>query len=227
MAAGNVLVVEDDANIAGLLRMYLEAEGFRVLQETTGEIALARLDQQPVRLIILDIGLKGELDGLELCRRIRATSSVPVLFVTARDAELDRVVGFAIGADDYVTKPFSPRELVARVHAILRRTDGEASGSTAAPATRHIGEIEVDLNRREARLSGSVIELANREFALLVYFADHRGSALTRDQLLNGVWGEDWYGDARTVDVHVRQLRKKFGAALPLTTVRGMGYRLD
>ncbi len=147
-----------------------------------------------------------------------------MLILSARDDEVDRVLGLELGADDYVTKPFSARELVARVHAILRRT--EAVSSAPPPSVITLGVIEVDTGRREVRQAGTVVPLATREFDLLAYLVDNAGLALSRRQLLNGVWGDDWYGDERTVDVHVRQLRKKLGDDLPLATVWGVGYRL-
>ena len=223
MSKGAVLLVEDDNNIANLVTLYLENEGFRVLRESNGEIALARVDPNLLRLVILDVGLRGAMDGLEVCRRLRAKSSVPILFLTARDAEIDRVVGLELGADDYVTKPFSPRELVARVTAILRRSDPTLSASSSVLMA---GDVEVDTARCEARVGGTAVDLAAREFSLLQFFAENPGLALTRSQLLSGVWGENWYGDDRTVDVHVRQLRKKLGDAFPLNTVWGVGYRL-
>ena len=147
-----------------------------------------------------------------------------MLILSARDDEVDRVLGLELGADDYVTKPFSARELVARVHAILRRTG--APQAPAVPMVVELGAIEVDTGRREVRLEGAVVPLATREFELLAYLVDNLGLALSRRQLLDGVWGDDWIGDERTVDVHVRQLRKKLGADLPLATVWGLGYRL-
>jgi DNA-binding response OmpR family regulator len=219
---GTIVVVEDDANIADLVDLYLRGEGFRVIQAATGEAGLAAIDRERPRLAILDVSLPGGMDGLEVCRRIRAKRSLPVLILTARDAEVDRVLGLELGADDYVTKPFSPRELVARVKAILRRADG----ATTAPEVLMAGRVEVDLGRREARVEGKAVPLASKEFQLLVFFAERPGRALSRQQLLDGVWGPGWYGDDRTVDAHVRQLRKKLGDALPLNTVWGMGYRL-
>jgi DNA-binding response OmpR family regulator len=142
--------------------------------------------------------------------------------LTARDGEIDRVLGLELGADDYVTKPFSPREIVARVKAILRR----AEGAKSSPSVISVGSVDVDTGRREARVDGTPVALATREFDLLQHLAEHQGLALSRRQLLDGVWGADWYGDDRTVDVHVRQLRKKLGDALPLSTVWGVGYRL-
>jgi DNA-binding response OmpR family regulator len=221
-ALGTIVVVEDDPNIADLLDMYLRQAGFRVLQAETGERGLELVDREPVRLVILDLGLPGQLDGLEVCRRLRAGGTVPVMMLTARDAEIDRVLGLELGADDYVTKPFSPREVVARVKAVLRRTEGPRP----APEILDVGGVRVDSGRREARVGETVVPLATREFDLLRFMAENAGLALSRRQLLEGVWGPDWYGDERTVDAHVRQLRKKLGDALPLTTVWGVGYRL-
>jgi len=219
-----IVLVEDDPNIADLVDMYLRQDGYRVYQSSDGEGGLRLVKDRQPKLVILDVGLPGGLDGLEVCRRLRATSDVPIIMLTARDGEIDRVLGLEMGADDYVTKPFSPRELVARVKAILRRVDGPARD---APTVLTVGETEVDLGRREARVAGAAVPLAAREFDLLAYLCENQGLALSRRQLLDGVWGADWYGDERTVDVHVRQLRKKLGAALPLTTVWGIGYRLD
>jgi DNA-binding response OmpR family regulator len=221
--AGTIVVVEDDPNIADLLDMYLRREGFRVIQAMDGETGLARVAAEKPRLVILDVGLPGTIDGLDVCRQLRATSDLPVLMLTARDGEIDRVLGLELGADDYVTKPFSPRELVARVKAILRRSDGRPR---EGPEVIVVGDVEIDTGRREARAGGTVIALATREFDLLQHLAENAGLALSRRQLLDGVWGPDWYGDERTVDVHVRQLRKKLGDALPLATVWGVGYRL-
>jgi DNA-binding response OmpR family regulator len=222
---GTIVVVEDDTNIADLLDMYLRQAGFRVIQAATGEAGLAAIDREKPRLAILDIGLPGALDGMEVCKQIRAKGNLPVMMLTARDGEIDRVLGLEFGADDYVTKPFSPREIVARVKAILRRT--EAPHKAATPEVLHAGDVEVDLSRREATITGEVVALATREFDLLAYFASNQGLVLSRQQLLDGVWGVGWYGDERTVDVHVRQLRKKLGDAFPLKTVFGVGYRLN
>jgi DNA-binding response OmpR family regulator len=220
-----VAVIEDDPNIADLVDLYLRQAGFRVYQANSGERGLEVIAERTPRLVILDVGLPGDVDGLEVCRRLRATSDIPVILLTARDTEIDRILGLELGADDYVTKPFSPRELVARVKAILRRADGPRPADAAAVLA--FGSVEVDVKRREARLDGTAVPLAAREFELLQYLAENRGIALSRRQLLDGVWGDGWIGDERTVDVHVRQLRKKFGDHLPLTTVWGVGYRLD
>ncbi len=219
---GTIVVVEDDTNIADLVDMYLRREGFRVIQAGTGETGLAAIERERPRMVILDVGLPGSIDGLEVCRRVRAKQSLPVLMLTARDGEVDRILGLELGADDYVTKPFSPRELVARVKAILRRSDGTSEPNEVLMA----GRVEVDAVRREARIDGEPIALASKEFQLLQFLAERPGRALSRQQLLDGVWGSGWYGDDRTVDAHVRQLRKKLGDALPLSTVWGMGYRL-
>ncbi|MGH9077216.1 MAG: response regulator transcription factor [Acidimicrobiales bacterium] len=222
-APGTIVVVEDDPNIADLVELYLRREGFRVVQAGDGRAGLAAVGRETPRLVVLDVGLPGGMDGLEVCRRLRAGGATPVLMLTARDGEVDRVLGLELGADDYVTKPFSPRELVARVRAILRRAEGAPAGR---PQVVHAGGVEVDTGRREARVDGSAVPLATREFDLLAYLADNGGLALSRQQLLDGVWGPGWYGDERTVDVHVRQLRKKLGPSLPLATVWGVGYRL-
>ena len=219
------MLVEDDPNIAGLVDMYLRRDGYRLYQAADGATGLDLIQQHRPRMVILDLGLSGEVDGLQLCRELRATSAVPIIMLTARDGEIDRIVGLELGADDYVTKPFSPRELVARIRAVLRRSDG-AAGAGPVPILE-IGEIQVDTARREVRLGGDPVPLTAREFDLLRYLAENRGLALSRPQLLDGVWGYDWVGDERTVDVHVLQLRKKLGTALKVTTMRGVGYRLD
>jgi DNA-binding response OmpR family regulator len=218
-----IVVVEDDVHIADLLDIYLREAGYRVLLARDGERGLDLVNNHRPALAILDIGLPG-IDGLEVCRRIRATSRLPVLFLTARDSEIDRIVGLELGADDYVAKPFSPREVAARVKAILRRASD--SNSPTEATVLDVGDVEVDMARREARVAGVPVALATREFDLLAFLARNAGIALSRQQLLAGVWGPDWYGDDRTVDVHVRQLRKKLGESLPLTTVWGVGYRL-
>ena len=217
-----VVVIEDDVHIADLLDLYLREAGFRVLQAGTGERGLTLVTQHQPALVVLDVGLP-DVDGFEVCRRIRATTALPVMFLTARDGEIDRVLGLELGADDYVVKPFSPREVVARVNAILRRGQPVA---VADDVLRIGDDFEVDTARREVRRRGEPVALATREFDLLAFLASHQGLALSRQQLIDRVWGADWYGDDRTVDVHVRQLRKKLGDDLPLATVWGIGYRL-
>lgn len=222
-APPTVVVVEDDHHIADLVDLYLRRDGFRVVQAADGPAGLRAVEQERPRLVVLDVGLPGGLDGIEVCRRLRMTSQVPVIMLTARDSEVDRVLGLEMGADDYVTKPFSPRELVARVKAILRRAEPVAR-NTEEPL--RVGLLEVDRARREVRAGGELVPLATREFDLLAYLCENAGLVLSRRQLLDGVWGAGWYGDERTVDVHVRQLRRKLGGALPLATVWGVGYRL-
>ena len=225
-SGGTILVVDDEANIADLVELYLRKEGFRVLKAGSGEDGLAAAKRERPRLVVLDVGLPG-IDGLEVCRRLRSEAGpgagIPVIFLTARDGEIDRILGLEMGADDYLTKPFSPRELVARVKAILRRTQSAAP----APEVIEVGGAVIDLGRREVRAHGRVVDCTGKEFELLRYLAENGGRALSRQQILDGVWGYGWYGDARTVDVHVAQVRKKLGGAVAITTVRGVGYRLD
>jgi DNA-binding response OmpR family regulator len=221
---GTIVVVEDDPNISDLIDMYLRRDGHRVIRVADGEAGLSAVERERPRLVILDVGLPGSVDGFEVCRRLRASGSVPVMILTARGDEIDRVLGFELGADDYVTKPFSPREMTARVKAILRRAEARPQ---ERPAVVVAGRVEVNVARRETRVDGRVVPLATREFDLLQFLTTNRGLALSRRQLLDGVWGPGWYGDDRTVDVHVGQLRKKLGDALPLVTVWGVGYRLD
>jgi DNA-binding response OmpR family regulator len=223
-SGATVVVVEDDPDIADLLDLYLRREGHRVVQAADGETGLERIRTERPAVVILDVGLPG-IDGLEVCRRLRADDpSVAIIFLTARDEEIDRVLGLELGADDYVTKPFSPRELVARVKAQLRRA---GAGTSEPPAVIAVGAVEVDLARHEVRRDGRPVTLATQEFDLLAHLCANRGLALSRRQILDGAWGDDWVGDERTVDVHVRQLRRKLGDDLPLVTVWGVGYRLD
>ncbi|MDH3684194.1 MAG: response regulator transcription factor [Acidimicrobiia bacterium] len=218
----DVVVVEDEPDIGDLLALYLRREGWRVHLATTGADGLDAIRARRPDFVVLDVGLPGDLDGFDVCRELRQSSDVPVLFLTARDDEVDRILGLEMGADDYVTKPFSPREIVARIKAVLRRsraTDDATSGAT-------FGSVLVDIGRREVSRGGEVIPVATQEFALLEVLVDNQGVVLSRRQLLDLAWGEDWIGDPRTVDVHVRQLRRKLGDDLPLVTVRGYGYRL-
>jgi DNA-binding response OmpR family regulator len=218
---GTILVVDDERNIADLVELYLERDGFRVVKAHTGESALDAIGRERPSLVVLDVGLP-DLDGLEVCRRIRHSSQVPVIFLTARDGEVDRVLGLELGADDYVTKPFSPVELAARVKAVLRRTEGVPGADIV-----RVGGVAIDTGRREISVDGRIVEFTTREYDLLQYLAERKGLALSRQQILDGVWGFDWYGDPRTVDVHIGQVRRKVGGAVAITTVRGVGYRLD
>ena len=218
---GTVLLIEDEEEIADLLRLVFEKEGFRLLHAASGEKGLEVLTQRTPRAVLLDLGLPG-MDGMEVCRRIRSTSEVPIIMLTARDDEIDKVVGLEIGADDYVTKPFSPREVVARVKAVLRRSEQQPE----APAAITIADFEIDSGRRTVRTpSGDLVQPTAREFDLLWHLARNRGIVLSRSQLLEAVWGYDYYGESRTVDVHVRQLRRKL-VDIPIETVWGVGYKM-
>lgn len=222
MERGTILVVDDEPNISDLVELYLRRDGYRVVKADNGETALEAVGRHRPRLIVLDVGLP-DIDGLEVCRRVRQTSQIPVIFLTARDTEVDRVLGLELGADDYVTKPFSPAELVARVKAVLRRTDG---GGPAAEIVQ-VGAVTIDMGRREVRVHGEPIGFTTKEFDLLRFLAERPGLALSRQQILDGVWGFDWFGDVRTVDVHIAQVRRKVDRAVQINTVRGVGYRLD
>src|SRR5260221_10951858 len=222
MEHGTIVVADDESNIAELLDLYLTREGYRVVQAASGQAALDAVERSRPRLVVLDVGLP-DIDGLEVCRRLRRTSSIPVIFLTGRDSGMDRILGLELGADDYMTKPFSPGELVARVKAVLRRADG--GGATAAVV--QAGNVAIDVGRREVRVDDVVVEFTAKEFELLRFLAERPGLALSRQQILDGVWGYDWFGDARTVDVHIAQVRKKLADHIVITTVRGVGYRLE
>jgi DNA-binding response OmpR family regulator len=219
-----VLVVEDEASIASFVALYLKNAGYAVKTSSTGGDALAKAAADDVALIILDLMLP-DLDGIEVCRRIRRSSDVPILMLTARDEDVDKIIGLEVGADDYLTKPFNPRELVARVKSILRRAAPERR-EPESKQLRH-GELVIDAGRREVKVGDEEVQLAPKEFDLLWELLDHRGIVLTRDQLLERVWGYTFAGDTRTVDVHVRQLRRKLGDASPIVTVWGVGYKVS
>jgi DNA-binding response OmpR family regulator len=219
-----ILVVEDEASIASFVSLYLKNAGYDVKTAATGGEALNQAASSEVTLIILDLMLP-DVDGIEVCRRIRKTSDVPILMLTARDEDVDKIIGLEVGADDYLTKPFNPRELVARVKSILRRAAPERREKESA-TIRH-GDLHIDAGRREVHVGKEEIQLAPKEFDLLWELLDHRGLVLTRDQLLERVWGYTFAGDTRTVDVHVRQLRRKLGDASPIVTVWGVGYKVS
>ena len=212
------MVVEDEPNIGALVRTYLARGGYEVLWVRSGEEALAELPRHAVTLVVLDIGLPG-IDGFEVCRRI--AGKVPVIMLTARDEVADRVAGLELGADDYIQKPFSPRELTARIKAVLRR----AGGGVAADDVTTLGAVTLARGSREVRVDGSEVELTQREFDLLEYLLRHAGQVVSRDELLEAVWGFVSPGQTRTVEVHVAQLRKKLGDHDVIKTVRGLGYK--
>jgi DNA-binding response OmpR family regulator len=220
---GLILVIEDEPAIAELIRLNLAGAGFGVHLERDGEAGLAAVSRWRPAAVILDVGLPG-IDGVEVCRRLRAAQDwTPVLFVTARDDEVDRIVGLELGADDYVTKPFSPRELVARVASVLRRSQGVAE----APATLQVGSVRLDPAERRVHAGGQEIALTATEFDLLAYLMRRPGRVFGREQLLSEVWGYSAVAGARTVDVHIAQLRAKLRDASPIRTVRGVGYAVE
>jgi DNA-binding response OmpR family regulator len=218
-----ILVVEDEASIASFVSLYLKNAGYAVRAVATGSAALTHMATDAPALIILDLNLP-DLDGIEICRRVRKTSDVPILMLTARDEDVDKIIGLEVGADDYLTKPFNPRELVARVKSVLRRSAPERRRDESQEI-RH-GDLYINSGRREVKVGDDEIQLAPKEFDLLWELLDHKGLVLTRDQLLERVWGYTFAGDTRTVDVHVRQLRRKLGDASPIVTVWGVGYKV-
>lgn len=225
MSNETILVVDDEANIRDLARLYLEKDGYKVVIAQDGAQALTQAKEADPALIVLDLMLP-EVDGWEVCRRVRAESNIPILMLTARDDDIDKIVGLEMGADDYLTKPFNPRELVARVRAILRRVNSTASG-TAANEVRQVGDVTIDPSSREVTVGDERVQLRTKEFDLLLTLADHQNIVLSRDQLLDLVWGYEFYGQTRTVDVHIAHLREKLnGSSLVIETVWGMGYKL-
>ncbi len=223
-----ILVVDDEPNIVELATLYLENEGYQVQAANDGEEALRLFREHRPVLIILDIMLP-VIDGWEVCRRVRAESDVPIIILTAREAEVDKVVGLELGADDYLTKPFSPRELTARVKAVLRRYVRPAVEQPVE--SLRSGELALDLARRSVTLSGQDIQLTAKEFDLLAVLAASPGIVFSREKLMEKVWGYDYYGDTRTVDVHVRHIREKLADSSDsprfIETVRGVGYRFS
>jgi DNA-binding response OmpR family regulator len=219
-----ILVVEDETSIASFIAMYLKRAGFPVRVASSGTDAIAKAGAEPPALIVLDLMLP-DLDGIDVCRRIRQRSDVPILMLSARDEDVDKIIGLEVGADDYLTKPFNPGELVARVKSVLRRANPERR-EFESPYLEH-GDLRIDAGRREVTVGGDEVQLAPKEFDLLWELLDHRGLVLTRDQLLERVWGYTFAGDTRTVDVHVRQLRRKLGEACPIVTVWGVGYKVS
>lgn len=224
-----ILVVEDDPTVSEVVTRYLEREGFVVEVAYDGAVALERALADPPELVVLDLMIPS-LDGFEVCRRLRATAPVPVIMLTARGEEADRILGLELGADDYVSKPFSPRELTARIKAVLRRATGSVTAAGAGPTVLQAGDLEVDTVAHEARRGGELVSLTSREFDLLVHLMRHPRRAFRREELLEQVWGFA-YGDTSTVTVHVRRLREKIeaDAAQPrhVCTVWGVGYRFE
>ena len=224
MSSELILLVDDEPSIVQLARMYLERENFRVEAAGDGEAALAAVKRLNPQLVVLDVMLP-RLDGFEVCRRLRAENNlVAIIMLTARDEDIDKILGLEIGADDYLTKPFNPRELVARIKAILRRAE-RAVQPDATPIT--LGELTIDPLRREARIASQTLDLRTQEFEVLFTLARQPGRVFTREQLLQQAWGFDFYGQTRTVDVHIAHLRKKLsGSSVTIETVTGIGYKL-
>jgi DNA-binding response OmpR family regulator len=217
--AGTVMLVEDEQSIGALVRGYLERDGHQVVWVRSGEDALAEMTRHAVRLIVLDVGLPG-IDGFDLCRQIRARWPVPIIMLTARDEEADRVAGLEVGADDYVPKPFSPRELMARVKAVLRRVEPRSQDDVL-----ELHDVTLRRGAREVSVDGRAVELTGKEFDLLAYLMENAGVVLSRELLLDRVWGMEYPGETRTVDVHVGQIRKKLARPDLIRTVRGAGYK--
>ncbi len=218
-----VLIVEDEVNIATPVRMYLERAGFEVSHSETATDAIGAFERHGADLIVLDLNLP-DGDGIEVCRAIRASSSVPIIMVTARDEDVDKIVGLELGADDYLAKPFNVRELVARVKAILRRVNASVGDGPGGTLTH--GSLAIDHDRHVVTVDGAEVKLAPKEFDLLWALLAERGKVMSRERLLEQVWGYTFAGDTRTVDVHVRQVRRKLGDACPIVTVWGVGYKV-
>ncbi|MCY3915268.1 MAG: response regulator transcription factor [Chloroflexi bacterium] len=222
----SILVVDDEQRIIDLARMYLEQDGFRVTSANNGTAAKRMILTEKPNLVVLDLMLPG-MDGLEVCRRVREESDVPIIMLTARNDDIDKIVGLELGADDYLTKPFNPRELVARIRAILRRADRGATREEA-PAPINIGNLCVDAQRRRVEVAGASVELRMKEFDLLKTLAENKGVVFSRERLLEVVWGYDFAGETRTVDVHIAHLRHKLRGMDPtIDTIWGVGYKLD
>jgi len=226
MTDATILLVEDEQNIASLVELYLKNDGYTVEHVGDGLSALAAAERLKPSLVILDVMLPG-MDGLEVCRRLRATGKIPIIMLTARDGEVDRVLGLELGADDYVTKPFSPRELVARVKAVLRRAEpGDASPEDDERLA--LGPVRIDAARREVLVGELPVELTAREFELVAFLVRNRGIVFSRDRLLERVWGYERPVDTRTVDSHVKSVRQKLGeGGSIIKTLRGVGYKAD
>ena len=223
MTPHSILVIEDETSIASFVAAYLKNAGYAVRTAATAQTALTEIASEMPALIVLDLNLP-DGDGVDLCRRIRKSSDVPILMLTARDEDVDKIIGLEVGADDYMTKPFNPRELVARVKSVLRRAAPERRRSETAELMH--GDLVINAGKREVHVGDEEVRLAPKEFDLLWELLDHRGIVLTRDQLLERVWGYTFAGDTRTVDVHVRQIRRKLGDASPIVTVWGVGYKV-
>ncbi len=221
-----ILLVDDEPHILELCQMYLATEGFTIITAQDGEEALVKLRENAPDLLVLDL-MMPKMDGWEVCRRVRQSSNIPIIMLTARDDDVDKIVGLELGADDYLTKPFNPRELVARVRAVLRRVGTYASAQEKEEPRLQIGNLCLDPGRWEVTVGGHPVHLRSKEFDLLHYLMRHPGLVLSREKLLEQVWGFDFYGETRTVDVHVAHLRKELRESdVRIETVWGVGYKL-
>ncbi|HYM15741.1 MAG TPA: response regulator transcription factor [Dehalococcoidia bacterium] len=224
-ASARIVIVDDDEHIRELASLYLQKEGFEVLWSADGPSAVEQIEKAAPSLVVLDLMLPGGLSGYDVCKQVRLASNVPIIMLTARDEDVDKIVGLELGADDYLTKPFNPRELVARVKAILRRA--ETAPATGAGSVVRVGALTIDKARREAMVGDRELTLRTKEFDLLAALAENAGIVLTREQLLDRVWGYNFYGETRTVDVHVQHVRARLAeSGLGIMTVRGVGYKL-
>jgi len=230
MKERTILIVEDDKALVDVLNYHLSKEGYKVVIALDGEQALEMARKSRPNIILLDVMLP-KMDGFQVCRILRKETTVPILMLTAKDSEIDKIVGLEIGADDYLTKPFSMRELVARIRAMLRRSEVVETQSSGPAVPIRVGALEIDTARRRVSVQGSTVKLTTKEFDLLLFLAENKGIVFSREQLLEKVWGYDYAGDTRSVDVHIRWLREKIetnpGKPEYLITVRGVGYKLE
>ncbi len=227
--SNKILVVDDDLNICELLKLYLENEGYMVYVANDGQAAVDMFNEKSPDLVLLDIMLP-KIDGWQVCREMRKTSSVPIIMLTAKGETFDKVLGLELGADDYVTKPFDSKEVMARIKAVLRRTKGESENSASEKKIVKYDKLEINIENYELKVDGKVIDTPPKELELIYHFASNPNRVYTRDQLLDEVWGFDYYGDSRTVDVHVKRLREKLEGVSDkwsLKTVWGVGYKFE
>ena len=229
MANEKILIVDDDKNICDLLRLYLEKEGYQTFQAHDGEAALAAYTQNKPDLVLLDV-MMPKMDGWEVCRRIRAQGQTPVIMLTAKGETFDRVLGLELGADDYVVKPFDSKEVVARIKAVLRRCQTSTAAAESTEGVIEFDNLRLDMNSYELKVKGKVVDAPPKELELLNFLASHPNRVFTRDQLLDEVWGFEYYGDSRTIDVHIKRLREKLEGASDkwrLKTVWSVGYMFE
>jgi two-component system response regulator RegX3 len=225
-----ILIIEDEVSFSEALSFLLEKEGFETRVAETGKQGIAAFNENQYDLVLLDLMIP-EISGIDVCRTIRTSSNIPIIMLTAKDSEVDKVVGLELGADDYVTKPYSARELVARIKAVLRRGVSDESGSSEGIGIHSVGGIRMDIERHQVTVKGALIPLPLKEFELLEFLMRNSGRVLTRGQLIDRVWGGDYYGDTKTLDVHIKRLRSKIeddpGNPVLIQTIRGLGYKFE